>query len=293
MHCASCVSRVEGELARVPGVIEANVSLTAEEATVRYAPGHAQPPAFEEAVARAGYKARPAAAPEDALTRQEDDRRREYATLMRKFWFAAADRRAGDGLLLPGPARPRPLGGVREGLRLAAVDLAPAWAGHDPRARLGGLAVLHRRLAGAPPPHREHAHADRGRHLRRLAVLDGRGALARRVPGGALHRGLLRRQRRGGGAGHAGAGARGEGQGPLLGGDPQAGRPAGQDRARHPRRRGGRGAGRRGRGRRRGRRPPGREGARRRRDRRRASRASTSRWSPASRCPWTRGPATR
>ena len=89
MHCASCVSRVEDELARVPGVVGANVNLTAEQATVSYVPGRAQLPSLEEAVARAGYKARPAAAPEDALSRQESDRRREYRTLMRKFWFAA------------------------------------------------------------------------------------------------------------------------------------------------------------------------------------------------------------
>jgi len=89
MHCASCASRIEAELARVPGVVGASVSLTAEEATVRYAPGRDELPSLEDAVARAGYKARPAAAPEDALTRQESDRRREYRSLMRKFWFAA------------------------------------------------------------------------------------------------------------------------------------------------------------------------------------------------------------
>ena len=88
MHCASCVNRLETELARVPGVVGATVNLTAEEATVRYAPGRAALPSLEEAVARAGYRARPAAAPEDSLTRQAGDRQREYRTLMRKFWFA-------------------------------------------------------------------------------------------------------------------------------------------------------------------------------------------------------------
>ena len=89
MHCASCVGRVEAELARVPGVVGATVNLTAEEATVRYAPQCAELPSLQDAVARAGYRARPAGAPEDALTRQESDRRREYRSLMRKFWFAA------------------------------------------------------------------------------------------------------------------------------------------------------------------------------------------------------------
>jgi P-type Cu+ transporter len=89
MHCASCVSRVEGELAHTPGVIEASVSLPAEQATVRYDPGRTEDSALEQAVARAGYRARrDAAAPDDALARQDEDRRREYRTLMRKFWFA-------------------------------------------------------------------------------------------------------------------------------------------------------------------------------------------------------------
>ena len=35
MHCASCVSRVEQVLARVPGVIEAAANLTTETVTVR------------------------------------------------------------------------------------------------------------------------------------------------------------------------------------------------------------------------------------------------------------------
>ena len=89
MHCASCVSRVEAELARVPGVTGASVNLTAEQATVRYAPGMADVQSLEAAVERAGFKARPAAAPEDVITRQEEDRRREYRSLMRRFWFAA------------------------------------------------------------------------------------------------------------------------------------------------------------------------------------------------------------
>ena len=90
MHCASCVSRVESELARVPGVVDASVNLTAEEATVHYEPGRVELPSLEEAVARAGYKTLPAASPENALSRQECDRRREYRDLLRRFWFAAA-----------------------------------------------------------------------------------------------------------------------------------------------------------------------------------------------------------
>ena len=91
LHCASCVSRVESALTATPGVLEANVNLTSEQATVRYTPAQAELADLEAAIERAGYKARRTEpAPEDALARQERDRRREYQTLMRKFWFAAA-----------------------------------------------------------------------------------------------------------------------------------------------------------------------------------------------------------
>jgi Cu+-exporting ATPase len=90
MHCASCVARIESELARTPGVVEAAVNLTSEQATVSYRPREADLAALEQAVQRAGYKPRPAATEgEDPIERQERGREREYRTLMRKFWFAA------------------------------------------------------------------------------------------------------------------------------------------------------------------------------------------------------------
>ena len=39
MTCASCVARVERALARVPGVVSAQVNLATEQATVTRAPG--------------------------------------------------------------------------------------------------------------------------------------------------------------------------------------------------------------------------------------------------------------
>ncbi|MHB1833345.1 MAG: heavy metal translocating P-type ATPase [Solirubrobacteraceae bacterium] len=90
MHCASCVARIESELARTPGVIQAAVNLTSEQATVVYEPRATGLPELEQAVQRAGYEPRPAPAEgEDPMERQERDREREYRTLMRKFWFAA------------------------------------------------------------------------------------------------------------------------------------------------------------------------------------------------------------
>ena len=91
MHCASCVARLESELARTAGVVEAAVSLTSELATVSFRPQQTDLAALELAVQRAGYKPRvPAGAGEDPIERQERDRDREYRTLMSKFWFAAA-----------------------------------------------------------------------------------------------------------------------------------------------------------------------------------------------------------
>jgi P-type Cu+ transporter len=90
MHCASCVARIETALARTPGVVEAAVNLTSEQATVSYRPREADLAALERAVQRAGFEPRRAAgADEDPMERQERDREREYRTLMRKFWFAA------------------------------------------------------------------------------------------------------------------------------------------------------------------------------------------------------------
>ena len=90
MHCASCVARVEQELERTPGVVEAAVNLLGEDATVSYVPQTTDVAELEEAVRRAGYTPRPApAAGEDAIERQDRDREREYRMLMRKFWVAA------------------------------------------------------------------------------------------------------------------------------------------------------------------------------------------------------------
>jgi Cu+-exporting ATPase len=90
MHCASCVARVEQELERTEGVVEAAVNLLGEDATVSYLPQTTDVAELENAVRRAGYTPRPApAAGKDVVERQDRDREREYRMLMRKFWFAA------------------------------------------------------------------------------------------------------------------------------------------------------------------------------------------------------------
>jgi len=59
MTCASCVSRVEKALARVPGVADVSVNLASEEARLHRRPGSAAPAELVAAVEAAGYGAKP------------------------------------------------------------------------------------------------------------------------------------------------------------------------------------------------------------------------------------------
>jgi Cu+-exporting ATPase len=58
MHCASCVARVEGALAGVPGVSDARVNLATERASVVVDPHRVDVESLAAAVERAGYTAR-------------------------------------------------------------------------------------------------------------------------------------------------------------------------------------------------------------------------------------------
>jgi Cu+-exporting ATPase len=57
MTCASCVSRIERKLKKVPGVVDAQVNLATERATVRFDPESATVDALIDAVVNAGYTA--------------------------------------------------------------------------------------------------------------------------------------------------------------------------------------------------------------------------------------------
>ncbi|MBI4495080.1 MAG: heavy metal translocating P-type ATPase [Chloroflexi bacterium] len=90
MYCGSCVATIEQALQQSPGVLSASVNLATEQARVEYLPGLVDTPALGRAIEAAGYQVRQApAAAESALEREAQDRQREEATLLQKFWFAA------------------------------------------------------------------------------------------------------------------------------------------------------------------------------------------------------------
>src|SRR5215213_11699414 len=87
MTCASCVSRVDRALRKLPGVVEASVNLANEKATVSYVAGEVGPGDLEKAVEGAGYGV---LAREDEGYSVEGSREREYWKLRGDFFLAAA-----------------------------------------------------------------------------------------------------------------------------------------------------------------------------------------------------------
>lgn len=88
MSCASCVGRVDKALEAVPGVLDVNVNLASETATVRYAEGAVTPAELIAASKDAGYPATvaKAAGGEDRTARKAEEAR----SLARRMAYAAA-----------------------------------------------------------------------------------------------------------------------------------------------------------------------------------------------------------
>jgi Cu+-exporting ATPase len=88
MSCASCVGRVDKALAAVPGVLEVNVNLASETATVAYIEGAVELADLLKAAEEAGYPAEPAdVAPYEDRNARKDG---EAKVLARKTALAAA-----------------------------------------------------------------------------------------------------------------------------------------------------------------------------------------------------------
>ena len=99
--CSSCVQRIERAVERVPGVHGATVNVATDTLTVEYTPRLTDLAALRATVRAEGFDLGPVApaetptsaeTPEEAKTPAEsvDANAREFRTLMRKFWFAAA-----------------------------------------------------------------------------------------------------------------------------------------------------------------------------------------------------------
>jgi Cu+-exporting ATPase len=90
MTCASCVRRVERALERADGVLEANVNLATEKASIRYLPDAATPGALRAAIEKAGYVVSETEAGVDRGDREREAREREVRQLRRSVMIAAA-----------------------------------------------------------------------------------------------------------------------------------------------------------------------------------------------------------
>jgi P-type Cu+ transporter len=89
MHCASCVVAIEEALQHTPGVLKASVNLATQQAHIEYVPGLIDRKGLAQAVTDAGYRVREESAPGGTMIdRADQDRAKEYSTLLRKFWFA-------------------------------------------------------------------------------------------------------------------------------------------------------------------------------------------------------------
>ncbi|NOZ62543.1 MAG: cadmium-translocating P-type ATPase [Calditrichaeota bacterium] len=89
MHCASCVSKVEKGLQRVPGVLAANANISTEKADVKFIPDSVSPTDLIKAVQAVGYDAEITQIDADQQDREQKERERHLKTLFRKMTFSA------------------------------------------------------------------------------------------------------------------------------------------------------------------------------------------------------------
>lgn len=87
MHCASCVSKVEKSLAKLPGVVNARVNLASETATVVLISGTCSPEQLIAAVKASGYQAE-IHRHDNADSQTQSQKAIELKSLQQSFWFA-------------------------------------------------------------------------------------------------------------------------------------------------------------------------------------------------------------
>ena len=105
MYCASCVTKIENELKKQPGVLSASVNIATDSAHLDYVPGSINIRGIKNVIEKLGYKAFDSnvKAPltteskeaakvqtvEEPVDENELAREKEYKTLLHKFIFAA------------------------------------------------------------------------------------------------------------------------------------------------------------------------------------------------------------
>ena len=97
MYCGSCVTKIENDLLKKPGVVSASVDLASEIAMVQYIPAEVNISEITKSIESLGYTIRDGATGEkteplkEGVTKDETEiaHEQEYKRLMRKFIFAA------------------------------------------------------------------------------------------------------------------------------------------------------------------------------------------------------------
>ncbi len=92
LYCAECVARIEDAVKAVPGVLDATMNAATNEVKIEYSPVIGDLSQLTKAIENAGpYKAtRAAEASEPEMDKEAQAMDKEYRSLMRKWWFAAA-----------------------------------------------------------------------------------------------------------------------------------------------------------------------------------------------------------
>jgi Cu+-exporting ATPase len=87
LDCGTCAVSLERSLSALPGVGSVSADAVGGTVSVAFEPGHVPEARLRQAIEAAGFQVGSEAdQPGDA---EEESRRREYLTLLRKFWFAA------------------------------------------------------------------------------------------------------------------------------------------------------------------------------------------------------------
>lgn len=92
LYCSACVNTIEDAVKAVPGVFDATMNAATSEVKVEYSSTIGDLDNLKRAIEQAGpYKAtRATEASETEIDNESQESEREYRSLMRKWWFAAA-----------------------------------------------------------------------------------------------------------------------------------------------------------------------------------------------------------